>query len=118
MYIYSLIIATGCHPLPLLKQSLPLLHPSSPIVIYCEFREPLVECFIHLQHRALAVKLQLIDSWMREFQVLSERCHPQMTVNMTSGCILTGVVISNKSERKDAENNLRDHKRARMGGEL
>jgi hypothetical protein len=92
----SLVIATGFHPLPLLKLSLPLLRPSSPLVIYSEFREPLVECFVYLQHRSLAVKLQLVDPWMREFQVLAERCHPQMSVNMTAGCILTGVVVSNK----------------------
>ena len=90
------MIATGFHPLGLLKQALPLLRPSSPFVIYCEFREPLVECFVHLQHRSLAIKLQLVDPWMREFQVLAERCHPQMSVNMTAGCILTGVVVSNR----------------------
>ena len=93
------MIATGFLPLPLLKLSLPLLRPSSPLVIYCEFREPLVECYVFLQHRGLAVKLQLVDPWMREFQVLAERCHPQMSVDMTAGCILTGVVVSNKTER-------------------
>jgi hypothetical protein len=51
---------------------------------------------VHLHHRGLAVKLQLVDPWMREFQVLAERCHPQMSVNMTAGCILTGVVVANK----------------------
>jgi tRNA (adenine-N(1)-)-methyltransferase non-catalytic subunit len=95
----SLVIATGFHPLPLLKQALPLLRPSSPLVIYCEFREPLVECFVFLQHRGLAVKLQLVDPWVREFQVLAERCHPQMSVNMTAGCILTGVVVANRTDQ-------------------
>ena len=58
-----------------------------------------MECFVYLQHRGLAVKLQLVDPWVREFQVLAERCHPQMTVNMTAGCILTGVVVSSKVEQ-------------------
>lgn len=57
---------------------------------------------MHLQHRGLAVKLQLVDPWMREFQVLAERCHPEMTVNMTAGCILTGVVVCSKTEQEAA----------------
>lgn len=111
----SLVIATGFHPLGLLKLALPLLRPSSPIVIYCEFREPLVECYVHLQHRCLAVKLQLVDPWMREFQVLAERCHPQMSVNMTAGCMLTGVFVSNKGEEQSLlEQELPVAKRAKV----
>ena len=79
-----------------------------------------MECFVHLQHRSLAVKLQLIDPWMREFQVLAERCHPQMTVNMTAGCILTGVMVSNKSMERTIVSNdeaLPSAKRAKTADE-
>ena len=68
---------------------------------------------MHLQHRSLAIKLQLVDPWMREFQVLAERCHPQMSVNMTSVCILTGVVVSNKTERTVAAEDEHLAKRAK-----
>ena len=44
----SLIIASKYDPLPVLKQALYLLGPSSPIVIHSEHVEPLNECFLYV----------------------------------------------------------------------
>ena len=65
----SLIIATRYHPLPIFKEALHLLYPSSPFVVYCEFMEPLVECYLYVTDKGLGLRVSLSDTWMREFQV-------------------------------------------------
>jgi tRNA (adenine58-N1)-methyltransferase non-catalytic subunit len=88
-----LIIACKYRPLPILKQALYLLAPSSPFVIFHEFLEPLIDCFLYLQESGLAVKLQLFDSWLREFQTLPGRMRPEMFMTTNGGFILSGIYV-------------------------
>ena len=44
----SLIIACRQQPLPILIECLALLTPSSPFVVYFEYMEPLVECYLYV----------------------------------------------------------------------
>lgn len=88
-----LIIASRYRPLPILKQALFLLAPSSPFVVYHEFLEPLVDCFLYLQSSGLALRLQLFDSWLREFQTLPGRMRPDMFMTTNGGFILSGIYI-------------------------
>lgn len=90
-----LIIASKYQPLPILKEAIKLLVPSSPIVIYCEFMEPLVECYMYLQQNNLALRLILSDTWMREFQTLPGRVHPNMFMPVGGGYLLTGTYYKN-----------------------
>jgi len=89
----SLIIASKFYPLPILKEAIVLLTPSSPFVIFSEFVEPLVECYLYLHQNSLAVRLVLSDTWMREFQTLPGRVHPQMYMSSSSGYLLTGIFL-------------------------
>jgi len=86
-----LIIACRFQPLPILQEALKLLAPSSPFVVYCEFMEPLVECYVYLQQNNLALRLTLSDTWMREFQTLPGRVHPQMFMPVSGGYLLSGI---------------------------
>ena len=90
----SLIIATPFHPLPILLALFPHLAPSCPFVVFCEHIEPLAECFQALKKGGLAIKLQLSETWMREYQVMHNCTHPQMTMSATGGFILTGTKVS------------------------
>jgi len=89
----SLIIACRYNILPILKLALRMLMPSSPFVLYCEFVEPLVECYLHLIQQGLAIRVSTSDTWMREFQTLPGRVHPQMYMSTSSGYILSGVYV-------------------------
>ncbi|RYH07111.1 hypothetical protein EON65_42065 [archaeon] len=88
-----LIIASRFRPLPLLKVALYLLAPSSSFVVYHEFMEPLVECYLYLQEQCLAIKLSLSDTWMREFQTLPGRTRPDMFMSTSGGYLLTGIYV-------------------------
>ncbi len=91
--VNRLIIASKFHPLPILKESIMLLTPSSPFVVYCEFVEPLVECYMYLQQFSLAIKLNIYDTWTREFQTLPGRVHPSMFMSNSGGFLLSGIRI-------------------------
>lgn len=90
---YRLIIASKYRPLPILKQALYVLQPSSSFVIYHEFLEPLVDCYLYLNSNQLALRLVLSDTWMREFQTLPGRVRPDMFMSTSGGFILTGVYV-------------------------
>lgn len=89
----SLIIACKYRPLPILKQALVLLAPSSPFVVYHEFLEPLVECYLYLQQLGAALRMVLSDTWLREFQTLPGRVRPDMFMSTSGGFILSGIFV-------------------------
>jgi tRNA (adenine58-N1)-methyltransferase non-catalytic subunit len=89
----SLIICTRFDPTAVLFRLWDTLATSSPFVVFCEFLEPLVQCFRELQKRCCACKLQLSETWTREFQVLPGRTHPKMHMSSASGFILTGIKV-------------------------
>lgn len=89
----SIIIATRYDPTASLLELLPHLAPSSPFVVFCEFIEPLAECFRELQKQGLAINIRLSDTWMREYQVLPGRTHPNMNMSQSGGFLLTGIKL-------------------------
>jgi len=91
--VNRLIIASKYHPLPILKEAIMILTPSSPFVVYCEYVEPLVECYIYLQQFSLAIKLNIFDTWTREFQTLPGRVHPSMFMSNSGGYLLSGIKV-------------------------
>jgi tRNA (adenine-N(1)-)-methyltransferase non-catalytic subunit len=88
-----LIIATGAHPLHILKNALRILAPGSPVVVYCEYSEPLVECYSYLHQEELAIRLQLVETILREFQTLPGQMHPLMKGSATGGFVLYGTFV-------------------------
>ena len=89
-----MIIAAKYDLLAIVKVAMYLLFPSSPFVIFCEFMEPLVECYDYLHDNGLAIRMQLCDTWKREFQTLPGRFHPEMRMPTSGGYLLSGIYIS------------------------
>ncbi|KAH8938648.1 hypothetical protein BDL97_16G094800 [Sphagnum fallax] len=92
----SLIIgAPYLDPWTVAQCMLPLLASSAPFVIYHPYSQPLAECMHHLQAEHMAVALQLSEPWLREYQVLPSRTHPNMQMSSTGGYVLSGITITN-----------------------
>ncbi len=91
---HSLIIASRYDPLPILKTSIPLLHSSAPIVIYSEHVELLNECFLYLHNNNLAVRLTISENWLRFFQTLPGREHPENFMRASGGFVLSGIRVN------------------------
>jgi tRNA (adenine-N(1)-)-methyltransferase non-catalytic subunit len=112
----SLIIAARYDPTESLLGLLPYLAPSCPFVVYCEFIEPLTECFRELQRQDLAINLRLSDTWMREYQVLPGRTHPNMNMSQSGGFILTGVKLCPETGHNELDEELLKEIRGQIGG--
>ena len=111
----SLVMACRYDILPILKKALHLLAPSSPFVLYCEYAEPLTECYLFLVQNSLALRMIISDTWMRDFQTLPGRVHPQMYMSTTSGYILSGVYAGGvESIEEPLTFELPEAKKARM----
>ena len=71
----------------------PFLQTGFPFVIYSEYMELLTECMLKLRQQDCSIRLQLAESWMREYQVLDCRTHPVMSTSAASGYILSGIKV-------------------------
>jgi len=112
----SIIIAVRYDPTETLLGLLPFLAPSSPFVVYCEYIEPLTECFMELQKQKLAINLRLSDTWMREYQVLQGRTHPSMNMTQSGGFILTGIKLCPRTGQNELSEKLLQKLRLQVGG--
>lgn len=110
------IIAAKSDPTETLLGMMTFLGTSCPFVVFCEFMEPLSECFMELQKQNLAINLRLSDTWFREYQVLPGRTHPNMTMSQNGGFILTGIKLDPVLGVNEMDEQERKKIRDQMGG--
>lgn len=89
----SLVVATRDAPLTALPELLSLLRPGGVFAVYHHSMQPLADCLHACQRRKLAVRLQLIEPWTRNYQVAPNRTHPMMTAHPPTGYVLSGVKV-------------------------
>eukprot|EP00794_Sanderia_malayensis_P012116 gene12115-13367_t len=89
----SLIIATKFHPQDIMIELIDFLRPSCPFVIYCQYREPLAECYEYLRENSMAVNVVITETWFRNLQILPNRTHPEITMSARSGYLLRGIKV-------------------------
>lgn len=89
----ALIIVAKEHPVAILNALLPFVKPSRPIVIFQLSRDILMETFIDLKSGGKVTGLKLTSNWLRMYQVLPNRTHPDVNMNGNSGFLLHGYTI-------------------------
>ncbi len=89
----SLLIATREPPLPMLESLLGRLRPSGAFAVYNQSLPYLAECLDYCHRSRCAVRLQLLESWARSYQVAPERTHPHMNAYPPTGYVLAGVKV-------------------------
>ncbi|XP_075060109.1 tRNA (adenine(58)-N(1))-methyltransferase non-catalytic subunit TRM6 [Mixophyes fleayi] len=89
----GLIIASRFHPTPLLLTLLEFIAPSRPFVVYCQYKEPLLECYTKLREKGGVINLKLSETWLRNYQVLPDRSHPKLVMSSGGGYILHGITV-------------------------
>ncbi|XP_076872923.1 tRNA (adenine(58)-N(1))-methyltransferase non-catalytic subunit TRM6 isoform X1 [Brachyhypopomus gauderio] len=90
----GLVIASRFHPCPVLLGLLKFVAPSRPFVVYCQYREPLIECYTKLREQGGAINLRLTDTWSRHYQVLPNRTHPKLLMSGGGGYVLSGTTVA------------------------
>nr|XP_004661505.2 tRNA (adenine(58)-N(1))-methyltransferase non-catalytic subunit TRM6 isoform X1 [Jaculus jaculus] len=97
----GLIVASRFHPTPLLLSLLDFVAPSRPFVVYCQYKEPLLECYTKLRERGGVINLRLSETWLRNYQVLPDRSHPKLLMSGGGGYLLSGFTVVLDNLRAD-----------------
>lgn len=79
----SLTITSKEHPVSIVTELIPLLNTNRNIVVFNLLREPLQDLYFYLKSRTDIVNIRFMNSFVRNYQVLPGRTHPE--VNMTNG---------------------------------
>ena len=66
---------------------------SRPIIIYAEHKEQLLDCYDYCFHSSNYIFVQLTESFLREYQVLPGRMHPNMRTSGSGGFILSMIRV-------------------------
>ncbi|XP_063774670.1 tRNA (adenine(58)-N(1))-methyltransferase non-catalytic subunit TRM6 isoform X2 [Pseudophryne corroboree] len=90
----GLIIASRFYPTPLLLTLLEFIAPSRPFVVYCQYKEPLLDCYTKLREKGGVINLQFSETWLRNYQVLPDRSHPKLVMSSGGGYILHGITVA------------------------
>ncbi|XP_019371752.1 PREDICTED: tRNA (adenine(58)-N(1))-methyltransferase non-catalytic subunit TRM6 [Gavialis gangeticus] len=98
----GLIVAGRFHPTPLLLSLLEFVAPSRPFVVYCQYKEPLLECYTKLREKGGVINLKLSETWLRNYQVLPDRSHPKLTMSGGGGYLLSGITVVMDKGKSDA----------------
>lgn len=91
----SLLMATREPPFVLLEALMGLLRPGASFAIYHQCIEPLAKCLHFCQNRRCALRLQIVESWTRLYQVDPGRTHPHMRTHPATGYLFVGVKVGN-----------------------
>lgn len=86
----GLTIVAREHPGSILKALLPFVKPSRPVVIFNSSREILMEIYTELKANGQITALRLTSNWLRNYQVLPNRTHPDVCMGANSGFLLCG----------------------------
>ncbi|XP_031829987.1 tRNA methyltransferase 6 non-catalytic subunit [Nomia melanderi] len=89
----GLAVVAKEHPLNIITALLPFLGASRPFVIYHIHREPLQETYMMLKQQQNVINLRLVSNFLRSYQVLPDRTHPDILASDTGGYLLTGYLV-------------------------
>lgn len=89
----ALIIVAKEHPVSIVNALLPFVKPSRPVVMFSLSRDILVEAFINLKSSGKVTDLKLSSNWLRNYQILPNRTHPDVIMNGNGGFILHGYTV-------------------------
>ncbi|XP_052837529.1 tRNA (adenine(58)-N(1))-methyltransferase non-catalytic subunit TRM6 [Drosophila gunungcola] len=89
----SLVLAAKEHPSSILQALLPLVKPSRPVVLFSTCKELLQETYMELKTSGKVTGLHLTSNWLRSYQILPNRTHPEVNMSGNSGYLLTGYTL-------------------------
>jgi len=88
----GLLICCRQHPLNLVQYLSDFLAPSRPFAVFCPYKEPLLECYFAMKAKGY-IMLRVTETWLRQYQVLPERTHPEINMSGGGGYVLSGYKV-------------------------
>jgi len=102
----GLVIIAREHPTNILASLLPYVAPSRPFIVFCPYREPLFELYVHLKGKNSTVGLRVTETWLRSHQILPSRTHPDILMSGGGGYLLTGIVVEGCTNTQESCSSL------------
>lgn len=84
----AVLIACHYEPMSILRRLKPHLGGSASVVVHSPYLQPLVEAHAQLRGDEEFINISVTEPWLRKYQVLPGRTHPEMTTSSTAGFIL------------------------------
>lgn len=84
----AVLIACHYDPMSILRRLKPHLGGSASVVVHSPYLQPLVEAHAKLRGDEEFINISVTEPWLRKYQVLPGRTHPEMTTSSTAGYIL------------------------------
>lgn len=91
----GLIVVCREKPNEFVKEMLQFVAPSRSFVVFSQFQAPLVQLYQDLKQRKDVINIRIVENWLRSYQVLTDRTHPEINMLGTGGYLLTGIVVTN-----------------------
>ncbi|TFJ84687.1 hypothetical protein NSK_004151 [Nannochloropsis salina CCMP1776] len=88
-----LVVASRHDPSVVVPRLLAFLEDGAAFAVYHEYLEPLVALYASLMEAGM-LRLQMLSTWWREYQILPGRSHPHMSMSSDGGYLLTGIKVS------------------------
>ncbi|ORZ08421.1 Gcd10p family-domain-containing protein [Absidia repens] len=89
----GLIISSFYKPETVIETLLPYLSGSRPVVVYSHMKEFLVDGAQYMRKSKDFIEADITESFLRQYQVLPGRTHPEMTMSAGGGYLLSGIRI-------------------------
>lgn len=87
----SLVVISHFDPKDVVSKMIQFLVPGGSLVVYSPIIEPLSLLSQLLKDSGLALNVQISENWYREYQVLSGRTHPMMSMSGSGGYLLSAI---------------------------
>ncbi|SPO28129.1 related to GCD10 - translation initiation factor eIF3 RNA-binding subunit [Ustilago trichophora] len=84
----AVLIACHYDPISILNRLKPHLGGSASVVVHSPYLQPLNEAHAKLRGDEEFINISVTEPWLRKYQVLPGRTHPEMTTSSTAGYIL------------------------------
>lgn len=91
----GLIVVSKENSSEFVKEMLQFVAPSRSFVVYSQFQAPFVQLYEDLKQRQDVINIRIVENWLRSYQVLTDRTHPEINMLGTGGFLLTGIVVTN-----------------------
>ncbi|KAL7748196.1 tRNA (adenine(58)-N(1))-methyltransferase non-catalytic subunit trm6 [Sorochytrium milnesiophthora] len=89
----GLIIATGLDVMSVLQLLVPYVATSRPVVAFSTSQDMLAATFQHMRMSKSFMLVDMLTTWYRSYQVLSQRTHPHMNMSGHGGFLVVGTYV-------------------------
>lgn len=89
----ALVIVCKEDPQNIFKELVQFVKPGRPFLVYYSVAEPLQHLYLSLKSDSKIAALKLTCNWLRNYQILPDRTHPEVNMNAASGFLLSGYVL-------------------------